>query len=359
MNLGNYKEIFKKLFKMGISSENITQTSSVISDTKPCRIPFEVFEIHLDGEVYPCCPPFIKYETSAGNIEKQSFDEIWNGDLLTDLRQRIKNLDYSRCNRDICCSYEPYTDGKIPSGYEKGPKILKISYDKECNYHCLTCRDTVKINTTEEMEKYEKNYLPKILEAAKNVEYVTLSGAGDPLYSRHSRHLIKELIKNYPEIKFKLFTNGFFLNEETLTELGIQNNIHGVSVSLDAATRETYRKILRTDAFDRVIKNLELMSEWKRQGRLWWITINFVVHSMNYKEMPDFVKLAQRLDVLAFFSAYRPWQAAKIHKSYDDIAIFEAYHKDYGKFVKILHNPVFKDEKHCSMEKRLLEIVYS
>lgn len=49
------------------------------------------------------------------------------------------------------------------------------------------------------------------------------------------------------------------------------------------------------------MKNLEFISEWKKQGKINLLMLNFVVHLMNYKEMPDFVKLAQRLDAIAFF----------------------------------------------------------
>ena len=331
-----------------------------ISDNRPCKIPFESLEIYPDGDVYSCCNEFLKYKTPAGNIEKQSFDAIWNGKLYTDLRQRVLKGDYSKCNRDICTAYIPYSDEKeIPSDYKNGPKILKIGYDSECNYNCITCRDKIITNNPEKQAMYENVYLPKILEIAGSIDVLLLSVSGDPLFSRHLRHLMREVIKKNPKIKIVLYTNGFFLDEKNLTELGIQNNIQGVLVSVDTVNRETYKQILRTDAFDRVMKNIELMSEWRKQGKIKWITMNFVVHLMNYKEMPDFVKMAQKLDIMAFFSTYQPWISAEYHKRYDEVAVFEPKNKHYKELVEILHNPVFKDKEHCSMEQRLFDIVNS
>ena len=80
----------------------------------------------------------------------------------------------------------------------------------------------------------------------------------------------------------------------------------GVSVSVHSTNRETYKKILRHDAFDKILKNVELMSEWKKQGRIEQLEISFVTHLLNYKEMPDFVKLAQKLDAKAVFNTYQP-----------------------------------------------------
>ena len=157
-----------ELFNKSVFNDNAPEEIIVPKfnmDTRPCRMPFECFEVYATGEVFPCCADMLRYPESAGNIEKQSFDEIWHGKMLTDLRKKMLKGDFSYCDRKTCCLYSPYNE--IPSDYEKGPKILKISHDKECNYNCIMCRDKVKINTPEEFDKYEKIYLPKILEAAK------------------------------------------------------------------------------------------------------------------------------------------------------------------------------------------------
>jgi len=330
-----------------------------LTETRPCKIPFVFCEIQEHGNVRPCCLDFLKNKTPAQSIENVDLLEVWNGKAFSELREKVIKSDFSMCNRDICTLYTPCSADEIPADYTKGPKEIKICYDYECNYNCLTCRDKVKTNTPEEMKLFDEVFLPKIVKTAANAEVVSVLGSGDPLASRHTRHLIKELIKEYPNIKFNLFTNGFFLDEKNLTELGIQNNIHGLSVSVDSVCRETYKKILRTDAFDIVMKNLELMSEWNHPRKFEWFLINFVVHSMNYKEMPEFVKLAQKLDATAFFTTYRPWGTAEYHKKYNEAAVFEPSNEHYKELVKILHNPIFKDKEHCLLEARLFDIANS
>ena len=75
--------------------------------------------------------------------------------------------------------------------------------------------------------------------------------------------------------------------------------------------------------------------------------------------MPDFVKLAQKLDVTAAFTTYRPWIWAEFHKKYDEVAVFEPKNPHYKEFAEILHDPIFKDTKHCHLEPRLLDIANS
>jgi len=350
-----YKKILLNFFTKKASLKNNNKHNF---DMRPCKMPFERIEIYPGGIIYPCCPDFLKNRQSAGNIGTQDFEEIWNGKVFKDIRKKLKKCDFSFCRRELCGEYVPY-EGKIPKDYKKGPKEIKISYDKECNYKCITCRDEIIVNSPEMTEVYNNVYLPKVLKAVNNADILTLAGSGDPFYSKHSRHLIKEIMKVRPNIKIRINSNGYFLNEEMLTELGIQNNILGVIVSVDAASRETYKRILRTDAFDRVIKNLELMSEWKKQGKIEWIVINFVIHLINYKEMPEFVKLAQRLDAIAFFSTYRPWQSSELYKKYDEMAVFEQQNEHYEEFVEIMHNPIFQDKRHCVLEGKLIKIAQS
>ena len=66
-----------------------------------CTRPFEEIEIHINGEVYTCCPNWNK-AYSIGNIYKNSFEEIWNGEKAQELRTRIMNKDYSLCDNTIC-----------------------------------------------------------------------------------------------------------------------------------------------------------------------------------------------------------------------------------------------------------------
>ena len=42
-----------------------------------------------------------------------------------------------------------------------------------------------------------------------------------------------------------------------------------------------------------------------------------------------------------------------------EVAVFEPTNKHYKDFVRIMHNPVFKDKKHCILEPKLFEIANS
>ncbi|MBQ2645202.1 SPASM domain-containing protein [bacterium] len=325
----------------------------LLSYKEACKIPFTHCEIYPDGELWSCCEPFFK-DISFGNIFEKPFNEIWNGKTFNEFRNKMLNGDFSNCHRDLCM-YSPINNIDTIKNCQYPEEIL-LCYDQECNYKCITCRDEILTYSDEELKKLEHISTKNILPIIKHVDKIIFSG-GDPLASRHARTLIKTVTKINPNIKINLQTQGYYLDKANMEKLGIKK-LDNVSISIHAATRNTYNKIMRKDAFNKIMKNLKFISEGKKQGKIGWIVLNFVVHSMNYKEMPAFVKIAEKYDATAHFWSYKPWPSAEMHKRYNEVAVFEPFHKDYPKLQKILHNPIFKSP-HCILYPELLKIAMS
>jgi radical SAM protein with 4Fe4S-binding SPASM domain len=54
-----------------------------------CRAPWETMAFHPNGDVYPC---IAWTRAPIGNIARQSFDDIWNGDELERLRREFETV---------------------------------------------------------------------------------------------------------------------------------------------------------------------------------------------------------------------------------------------------------------------------
>ena len=66
-----------------------------------CKIPFGFIEIFPNGNVFTCCPSYIK-NGCIGNIFKEPFLDIINSNRAIEIRKNILNHDYSMCNLDLC-----------------------------------------------------------------------------------------------------------------------------------------------------------------------------------------------------------------------------------------------------------------
>ena len=347
--IGACGTIFPLLSKKTINvlNDNMKNISGIEA---PCYAPFEHIQVLGEGNVTACSLDF--YDTTLGNIFNDNLYNIWKNKNYQNLREEMLKGNFSRCNRDKCSYHGSNYDKKF-NPEKNFPKQVLLCYDQECNYKCITCRDKIFINDKETINSYDKIIIPRILPFLEKAEEIMISG-GDPLTSRHTRNLIKQIFKNIKKPNVSLYTQGYFADNQNFNDLGI-THLNTIAVSVHSANRKTYEKIMRQDSFNRIMKNLEFLSKMKKEGKIHCLKMNFVLHSMNYKEMVDFVKLAKKYDAIAEFWTYSPWESAEMHKRYKEVAVFEPWHKDYPKLQKILKNPVFKSEN-CIMTQELQKI---
>lgn len=70
-----------------------------------CPAPWKVFFVEANGNARPCC----LISKPMGNINEQTFEEIWNGELYQELRRTfIEQKDFwPEC---VGCSHHMRTD---------------------------------------------------------------------------------------------------------------------------------------------------------------------------------------------------------------------------------------------------------
>ena len=177
----------------------------------------------------------------------------------------------------------------------------------------------------------------------KKAKFVMLNCGGELFVSKHLKKLVNEIIKVNPDVKFLLITNGLLASEKTLKDFNLYDKIATLSLSIHAASKKTYEKIVRGGKWDVLQKNLKYISKLKKEGKIKTLEYNFVVHSLNFKEMPKFVKMAKKFGATPTFWRFRKWSnehfcASKMNKTgeYEKYSVWEKDHKDYRKFLKVM-----------------------
>ena len=312
-----------------------------------CTFPFDSAQINMQGDVFVCCPPWCN-SYSFGNIYEQSFDEIWNGEKAKKFRRQFINDDYNICNLDLCvkdCSRKI-----VPAEVVPKPKTFIFCYDSLCNVKCIFCRSC---HQKQDLSYFDENMDSIILNMLENAENVVLSGVGEALFSPHSRKLIKRISELFPNIKFSLISNGILCDKQNLEELGIIDKLTAITVSLHATKKETYNKLVVNGDFDRVMKNLDFLSQLKKERKLDRFVLNFVVNSYNYKEMVSYLKMAQKIGATVGFLELLELETNR--DVYEKINIFDEKHSEFNKFVKVLKNPIFRSEI-CTINDCMLNL---
>jgi len=311
-----------------------------------CSNPFTHAELYQNGDVYFCCPAFTNYFV-IGNIYRNSFENIWNGVNAKKLRSKILKGDFSMCE-EICekrCNIYDINPGYNETVNEY-PSYVTASIDNACNVMCTICRD----------EKYHVKYTKELAEKEidelwlpifKNAKTIRFGCSGESFASYKEAMLIKKTAEKYPDVRFHIHTNGILGNEKLLRELNIYDRIEHISVSIHAASKNTYKKIVRGGDFDKVLKNLELYSKMKHEHKINDFRMVFCVYTDNYKEMPEFAKMAAKYNSKAVFWGLRVTARTKLGDNFDEYSVTNPNNKYHQDFLEVLKNPVFKELSDC------------
>lgn len=303
---------------------------------KYCSKPFEEFEIDVDGRCYCCCR-WWNNSYCLGNILEQTPEEIWNGKAAQELRRSILEGDYKYCNIKECL---PNHSDNIK--YEKitnYPLEISFCYDYSCNAKCVFCNDSVKMMSKEESLKWDNIIDSKLIPLLINAKFVRLSMVGELFISNHSKKLVKKISEKYPNLRFEIVSNGVFANEENIKKLNIEGKIASVKFSIPSFNKKTYNKLVRNGDIDSVKKNLEYIANLHKNGKIHDFRLNFIICSINYKEIIEYIEYANNLNAeVDFLLLDKRDESTKFLKNYNKYNVANPKHPEYNNFIDIINS---------------------
>lgn len=282
-----------------------------------CRYPFERIEILPRGEVYTCCSGYIKHNYYIGNIyeDHESFEEIWNSDKAKKLRWSVSEGNFEFCQKKCKFFHMQDSEGEDIPIVLKGnfpsykhwtecvvsttPKYITLSCDESCNLHCPSCRSHVKALGKAESDMLYDRLIKIVRPMLKDCELLGALGTGELFASNTLSRFYKTLNAwEFPKLKLMIVTNLQLVNEEKWQEFSNLLKIPTkIWVSVDGASKETYEKNRLGGTWERLQDNLGYLCKLRKDSttHIDWVTLNFVVQDNNYREMEDFVAMAEDL----------------------------------------------------------------
>ena len=335
-----------------------------------CEIPWHHLEISWQGNAFLCCPGWLPLR--AGSASTRSLDEVWNSDFAMEIRKSILDGSFRFCSKIHCPKIAGRTlprradanfpasgstgmsasqravevsPTQFPARVPHGPRKLVLSYDSTCNLACPQCRKDFRAAGREEQESMDRDYLPLILRAAQDADTVYLDGAGEVFASKHSRHVLTLLNREqFPQLKLLLISNGQLLNERAFRDFDLYGRVHGMQISVDAARPETYRIVRRGGDFQRLLSNLAFLDDLRRaRGENFGFELSFVVSSMNFREMPEFVELGKRFHVDSIIFTILRNSGHFTLAQFEELNIANPCHPEHQDFLRALDSPELSD----------------
>jgi radical SAM protein with 4Fe4S-binding SPASM domain len=273
---------------------------------KFCQTPFEVLQIDEDGDVMLCgCQLHMPYV--VGNIYQDSLETIWNGEKAHQVRQAVLDEDFTYCNWACSSLHDlPNRPIQLPT-VSTFPKTVKIDLDRSCNLKCPSCREQIIIEKSssridKQVELYEQ--IKKYALENPNTD-ITISplASGEIFASYSGLNFLKSLI-NYPfkNIRLHITTNGTLINRNRDLIQSIQHLIQQFSISIDAATPETYMKVRGGD-WNELLLGLEFMKEITPRS----LNFSFCIQQNNFFEIEKFAKFADHYGANVSYQKLLDW----------------------------------------------------
>lgn len=333
-----------------------------------CRTMFHHIELLVRGEVQCCCHPFMN--CTLGNVNEEDIDDIWHSNMHKIMCLSVENKTYSFCKKDMCPMF--YGKKCYDVGENKGQEYQKmpeypdtaiLAFDASCNLKCISCRSKMQVAQGEELQEirhYSEMFQKKIL---PHLDFMILAGAGEVFFSQTYKEIYHNA--NTKKIKWiRLLTNGIYFNEKNWKDF--TSNKTGkifMTVSIDAATKETYEKLRGNGKFEILQKNMQFAAQLRKEGKLSYLRFNFVVQKENYLEMERFVEWGLELCVdEVFFTKIVNWGTYS-KEEFREISMMEedgiTPKKELAEILKkpIMHNSIVDlgtiQYEHCEAPRQI------
>jgi MoaA/NifB/PqqE/SkfB family radical SAM enzyme len=184
----------------------------------------------------------------------------------------------------------------IKSGYSHGlPQGLFVDISSFCN---LSCRMCPYLKAHDHPTHMTLDTFVNLLPIIHLIPNMCLIGNGEPLMNNHIGTFMQMALKVNPNIKIDITTNGTLLTESLCKDF-IKLKLNKIVFSIDGANAETVESIRSGVNFSRLIENVSLLHDLKKekQTRFPIIRANHVVAYGNYAHLPDFVRLADQIGI--------------------------------------------------------------
>jgi MoaA/NifB/PqqE/SkfB family radical SAM enzyme len=331
----------------GTSKSNPEDTEAYLS-TRHCPKPFEYFEISATGDVHVCCPSYLP--VPIGNINESTAETIWESDIAVELRRSITDGSFRYCSRIHCGvianrklsprQEQPAAAVTDTAHAAPPPKTVNLSHDRSCNLSCPSCRTEHYVAKKDEQDRLNRQLNESIMPILRQAEIVNITGSGDPFGSNHFRAVLRRINRrDYPKLRIDLKTNGMLWDERAWNELELSGLVRQAAISIDAARPDTYAIVRRGGDLARLRQNLAFIAKLRKAREITRLKLLFVVQALNFREMPDFVRLGEEFAAdRIVFHMIRRWQSYS-DKEFATHFIGSAAHPDHQEFLEVLQAP--------------------
>jgi MoaA/NifB/PqqE/SkfB family radical SAM enzyme len=177
------------------------------------------------------------------------------------------------------------------------PRYLTVVLGNGCNIDCPHC---YQLKNNDNL-LHDAEIGPELRrEVAAFFPYLsTLRLQGGEVFAlRGFAELVADVAASVDRPLISISTNGTLIDDDWARRL-VELPFQSVTFSIDGASAGTFERLRRGARFGAVLANIGRVQSWKRRLESEWPRLDafFVVMRSNFREMPDFLDLLERLSI--------------------------------------------------------------
>ena len=137
-----------------------------------------------------------------------------------------------------------------------------------------------------------------IIDQFPDLKEMGFTGIGESFLNKDFIRMI-QYVKSHRQIFMEIFDSFYYMDEKNIRDL-IATGIEKVYCSMDAATKNTYESIRVGSKYERIIENIKLFDQVKKELDLkyypqFWF--HYIINKLNIDEVLDFIELIHSLEI--------------------------------------------------------------
>lgn len=319
---------------------------------KYCKNAYEYLYLDTYEGNVALCPWMFPEEGVIGNLLEEDFEKIWFSEKAQKLRDAHTENCFKYCRPQGCPYIQNNDLPEIQDNEEykkltvnrEYPTTINLAHDFICNQSCETCRSSVFVPPKDYAEKMNK-IREKIAPYLDKAKMITASGHGDPFASPYMTDLLAKLNPNDKNMVIQLETNGVFFDEEHWEKIKHLKEINlKVVVTVNSYDKFTYEHISRGGNYEKLMKNLNFISELRKTNDIKEFVVAAVVQDRNFRQMPEFIEhtfAKYAVDHIILRPVYQ-WGTMP-EKTFWFKDVLNPKHPYHAEYLEILQHPALKD----------------
>jgi MoaA/NifB/PqqE/SkfB family radical SAM enzyme/glycosyltransferase involved in cell wall biosynthesis len=230
------------------------------------------------------------FKDFASMLSAKTFtlDNVYNLPTLEILKDRMQSSSSLHESNVELCHFEREQGAER---LESFPTYTALNMTSRCSARCVFCsiqpetqpfKDAITLDDVKQMQwlRYVR-------------EFAIWGGIGESLANKEFLPIFHYVRETYPHLTMTLSTNGNLLTEEHCEAFA--GNLQFFNISLNAACRETWEKLMRAKGFNNACKHFARLAKLRRAKNSPFMQLSMVITRQNIGEALEFVNLASNL----------------------------------------------------------------